>query len=152
MSEEYKVPSKTGAPTTAITNTASQPIEAFVAPIVTAQFAFFELMVQSAFALVNMPAHQAAAETPQDDLDQEKELSGSGSNDYIEAATTFGTGLLAAPTITGIEETLNDQFFEPRPRYVQERDVLTLKEPSSEFEANHVTAETQASEVHSEAA
>ena len=128
------------------------PIEAFVAPIVAAQSAIFELMIQSAVALVNMPAHQAAAETPQDDLDQENKFSESESTGYIEVATTLGTGWLAAPMITGIEETLNDQFFEPRPRYVQERDVLTLKEPSSEFEANHVTAETQASEVHSEAA
>ena len=152
MSEEYKVPSKTGGPTTATTNTASTPIEAFVAPIVTAQFAFFELMVQSAVALVNMPASQAAAETPQDDLDQENEFSESGSTDYIEAATTSGTGWLAAPMITGIEETLDDQFFKPRPRYVQERDVLALKEPSSEFEASHVTAKAPASEIHSEAA
>jgi hypothetical protein len=51
-----------------------------------------------------------------------------------------------------IDETLNDQCFKPRPRKIQERDILTLNEPSSEFEANHVTAEAQASEIHSEAA
>lgn len=152
MSEEHKVPSETGGTTTAITNTASQPIEPFVAPIVAAQFAFFELMIQSTVALLNMPAHQAAGETAQDDLDQEIEFSESGSTDYIEAATTLGTSWLAAPMITGIEETLDDQFFKPRPRYVQERDVLALKEWSSEFEASHVTPEAQASEPRSAAA
>ena len=149
MSEEYKAPSKTGGTTTDIASTDGQPIEAFVAPIVTAQFAVFELMIECAFAWVNEPASQAAAKSHQDDPKQKQEIWASGNS---EAATAFGASWLAAPIITGIDETLNDQFFKPRPRYVQQRDVLTLKEPSNSFEASHVTAETQASEIHSEAA
>ena len=138
--------------TSSKTDDTGEPIEPFIAPIVTAQFAFFELMFQSAVALVSEPVSQAATESPQDDSVQQKTTWESGSTDYMEAATTLGAGWLAAPMITGIDETLNDQFFKPRPRNFQERDILTLKEPSSEFEASQATAEAQASEIHSEAA
>jgi hypothetical protein len=144
--------SKIGDTSTANTSATSEPIVSFIAPIVTAQFAFFELMLNCTLALVNKPASHAAAESPQKEREQRKECWESGSTDYMEAATTLGAGWLAAPMITGIDETLNDQCFKPRPRKIQERDILTLKEPSSEFEASHVTAEAQASEIHSEAA
>jgi hypothetical protein len=155
-SEKYTSPqvssSKIGDTSTANTSTTSEPIEAFIAPIVTAQFAFFELMLNCTLALVNEPVSHAAAESPQKEREQWKEYWESGFTDYMEAATTLGAGWLAAPMITGIDETLNDQFFKPRPGKIQERDILALKEPSSEFEASHVTAEAQASEIHSEAA
>ena len=149
MSHEYKVTSRSGGTTTEITSTAGQPIEAFVAPIVTAQFAVFELMIECALAWVNEPASQAAAGSHQDDAKQKQEFSGSG---YSEAATAFGADWLAAPMITGIDETLNDEFFKRRPRNIQERDILTLKEPSSDFEANQMSSNTQIPDIHSEAA
>lgn len=144
---EKSTSSKSGG--TANSSTDSQSMEAFVAPIVRAQFAFFELMLQSAFAMLDQPTRQAVAEKPQDD---QKEVWGTSPPDYFDAATTLRAGWLATPTITGIEETLNDQFFKPRPRNTQERDILTLKEPSSEFGASHAPAETQASQIHSVAA
>ena len=149
MSEEYKVTSKSGGTTTEVTSTADQPIEAFVVPIVTAQLAVFELMIQCAFAWANEPISQVAAKSQQGDANQKQEFLGSS---YSEAATAFGADWLASPMITGIDETLNDEFFKRRPRNIQERDILTLKEPSSDFEANDVPSNTQIPDIHSEAA
>ena len=106
-------------------------------------------MIQCAFGWITEPASQAAARSDKDDAKQKQEFSGSG---YSEAATAFGADWLAAPMITGIDETLNDEFFKRRPKNIQERDILTLKEPSSDFDANHVPSHTQVSAIQSEAA
>ncbi len=152
MSEEHRAPSKIGGATTNITSTDGQPMEAFVAPFVMAQFAVFELMIDCATAWVTEPASQPAPRSSQDDIERKQDFWGSGSTSYGDVITDFGSGWLEAPMITGIDETLNDEFFERRPKKIQERDRLTLKEPSNSFKASHVAAETQASEIHSAAA
>ena len=128
-----------------------QPLESFITPIVTAQFEFLELMGQCALAWVNVLPGLAAGKSPEDDIEQQKDFLGNGA-DNSQAAMTLGASWLPVPTITGLEETLDDEFFTPRPRRTQERDILTLWERSNEFEATHVPANTHASEMHPEPA
>ena len=152
MSDEYKGPSKICGTTTDVASTDGQPMEAFVAPIVMAQFAVFELMIDCATAWVDALASQPARRSSQDDIERKQDVWGSGSTSYSDVATDFGSAWLAVPMITGIEETLDDEFFQPRPRRPLERDVLVLKEPSKELEAADLVGETKASEIFPRAA
>jgi len=138
---------------TAITSVGGQSLESFITSIVTTQFAFLELMSQCALAWVNVPAGLTAAKSPQDGIEPQQVFWGNAAADYNhQAAKTLEDVSLQVQMITGVEEALNDEFFKPRPRRTQQRDILTLWERSNEFEATHVPANTHASEMHPEPA
>ena len=116
MSKTYRLPDRAGKTDTMSAN--SQPVESLLEPMIAAQFAVFEIMVQSTLAWVNESARAL-------------ELTQQGSP-WANGPTGFtmpGPVWFAMPMVTGIEETLHDEFFEPRPRKIQQRDILVLKEP-----------------------
>ena len=71
-----------------------------------------------------------------------------------QVATPTGFAWLASPPIiTGIEDTVNDQVFQPRPRETQQRDILKLWERSNEFGSKaHARKPAGPSATHSQAA
>lgn len=116
MSNTYRLPDRAGETDTM--SAGSQPIEALLEPMLAAQFAVFEIMVETTLALANESARAF-------------ELTQQGSS-WASGAPGFamvGPAWFAMPMVTGVEETLHDELFEPRPRKNQERDILVLKEP-----------------------
>ena len=117
-----------------------QPLESFITAMVTAQLGFLELMGQCALAWINVPVGLAAGKSPENGIGQQKDTVPK-SADNGQAVITLETSWVPVPTITGVEDTLDDEFFKPRPRRTQERDILTLWERRNEFEATRVPSD-----------
>lgn len=120
MSEMYRLPDRAGETDTA--SAGGQPLETMLEPMIAAQFAVFEIVVQSTLAWINESARTF-------ELTQQGGAWTNGASGFGMPAPTW----FAMPLVTGIEETLHDEFFEPRPRKIQQRDILVLKE------ADHAT-------------
>ena len=114
--------------------------------IVTAQFELLGLMGQCVLAWATLPTRLVAAQSPQDE--QKQVVSGDGKMIFNQVATISGAAWQAASMITGIEETLNDQFYKPRPHNTEHRGVLALWERSNEFEFIRAPANVRAPESH----
>ncbi len=125
-----------------------QPIGLFVSAVATTQIAFLEFMSQCTLAWINASAGQTLARPSDSRIEQRKSPSNTSSTDHSAAVMFSGGDWLAVPVITGIEETLSDQFIKPRPTREQESDVLTLWERSNEFEVTHLVTTHMSDDHH----
>jgi hypothetical protein len=123
-----------------------------IAPVVEAQFALLELTSQCAMAWINTPMMVMAALS-------DAALSGVRDHTHQEgpSANVQGPRVTAGfetsgfvPMITGIEDTLHDEFFEPRPGRMTEREMAALWKRSNEFESRR--SSVAASDSRQEAA
>lgn len=124
---------------TDIDGTDAQSSASFIAPVIEAQFALFELTSQCALAWINAPMmvmatlSGAALSGTRDHEHQESQLANiHGPGNRVTAG--FETSSFV-PMITGIEDTLHDEFFEPRPGRITEQEMATMWKRSNEFEA-----------------
>ena len=121
-----------------IDGTDAQSSASFIAPAIEAQFALFELTSQCALAWINAPMMMmatlsgAALSGTRDHEHQESQLANVHGPRNRVTARLETSGLV--PMITGIEDTLHDEFFEPRPGRMTEQEMATLWKRSNEFE------------------
>lgn len=137
-----------------IDGTDTQSSASFIAPVIDAQIAFLELTSQCALAWVNAPmmvmsALSGAALSSMRDDDSQDNLLGAVQEPRNHVIVGVGAGGLM-PMITGIEDTLHDEFFEPRPGRMTEREMAALWKRSNEFEPR--PADVASSDSHREAA
>ena len=139
---------------TEIGGTDTQSATYLFAPVIEAQFALLELTSQCAMAWINTPMmvmaalSDAALSGVRDHTHQE------GPSANVQGPRTRVTAGFEAsgfvPVITGIEDTLHDEFFEPRPGRMTERETAALWKRSNEFEPRR--ASVTSSDAHQEAA
>jgi hypothetical protein len=124
---------------TEIGGTDTQSSASFIAPVIEAQFALLELTSQCALAWINTPimvmaaVSGAALSGTRDDARQESVLANVQGARHRVTAGFETSGFV--PMITGIEDTLHDEFFEPRPSRMTEQEMATLWKRSNEFES-----------------
>ena len=139
---------------TEIGGTDAQSSSSLIAPVIEAQFALLELTSQCAMAWINTPMMVMAALS-------DAALSGVRDHTHQEGPSSNGQGPRTrvtagfersgfVPVITGIEDTLHDEFFEPRPGRMTERETAALWKRSNEFEPRRPSVTS--SDAHQEAA
>jgi hypothetical protein len=139
---------------TEIGGTDTQSSASFIAPVIEAQFALLELTSQCALAWINTPimvmaaVSGAALSGTRDDARQESVLANVQGARHRVTAGFETSGFV--PMITGIEDTLHDEFFEPRPGRMTEREMAALWKRSNEFEPPR--SSVASSDTHQEAA
>jgi hypothetical protein len=120
----------------------TQRSASFIAPVIEAQVAFLELTSQCALAWINAPmmvmASLSGAALSADRTTQESQPGDvrGGPNRVSGGLGTSGF----VPVITGIDDTLRDEFFEPRPARMSEREMAALWKRSNEFEPRRANA------------
>ena len=114
-----------------------QPFGLYISAVATTQIAFFEFMSQCTLAWINASTGHPIHKAPSRNSHQSQPQLRVGSGRPSRAVKISAGELLTVPVITGLEETLSDQFIKPRPAGSQESEVLALWERSNEFEAAH---------------
>jgi len=123
---------------TEIGGTDAQSSTSLIAPVIEAQFALLELTSQYAMAWINTPmmvmaALSDAALSGVRDHTQQEGPSANGQGPRTRVTAGFERSGFV-PVITGIEDTLHDEFFDPRPGRMTEREMAALWKRSNEFE------------------
>ena len=126
----------------------AQPIGLYISAVATTQIAFLEFMSQCTLAWINASTGYPTTGAPEKEDALEPTHSRVRARRGNRAVTISGREWLSMPVITGIEETLSDQFIKPRPVGTQESEVLALWERSNEFEPLHLVDSTQLADGH----
>ncbi len=130
----------------------AQPIGLYISAVATTQIAFLEFMSQCTLAWINASTGHSATSAPENEDVQEAVQPRMRAKRGNRAVMISGSEWLSMPVITGIEETLSDQFIKPRPVGTQESEVLALWERSNEFEPLHLVDSTQLVDGHRDSA
>ena len=119
-----------------------QHFGSYISAVATTQIAFLEFMSQCTLAWINASTGRTASRAPEHRDAQSSDRHQKGTRSAARAVKISGSELLSLPVITGIEETLSDQFIKPRPTRAQESEVLALWKRSNEFEVVHLADNT----------
>ena len=136
------VASKADEPSVAPLSSPLQPVGLYVSAVATTRIAFLEFMSQCTLAWIDASTGHTATRAPDhrdEQVTQQVRMSTRSAN---RAVRISGSEWLSMPVITGIEETLSDQFIKPRPIRAQESEVLALWKRSNEFEVAHFADNT----------
>ncbi len=130
----------------------AQPIGLYISAVATTQIAFLEFMSQCTLAWINASTGYPTTGAPEKEDALEPKHSRVRARRGNRAVTISGSEWLSMPVITGIEETLSDQFIKPRPvgppAGPEESEVLALWERSNEFGGIHLVDSTQLADGH----
>ena len=136
--EECLTPGSSGHGTvcrsTDIDGTDAQSSASFIAPVIEAQLALFELTSQCALAWISAPMMMMATLSGTRDHERHESQVANVHGPRNRVTARLETSGLV-PMITGIEDTLHDEFFEPRPSRMTEQEMATLWKRSNEFES-----------------
>ena len=119
-----------------------QPFGIYISAVATTQVAFLEFMSQCTLAWLNASTGRTVSGAPDHCDAQAPKQHQSASRSASRAVRISGSEWLSMPVITGIEETLSDQFTKPRSVRAQESEVLALWKRSNEFEVVHLADHT----------
>jgi hypothetical protein len=111
--------------------------------MVAAQFEYVKLVSQYSLMWASLPAQLMAAASTSRPRRRSQDVTAPkavATPAVDRSARIAEISWLSAPTISGVEETLNDQFFKPRPREANENDLVALWRRSNEFDADHAFA------------
>ena len=126
--------SKPDAPSLVTPSAMAQPFGLYISAVATTQIAFFEFMSQCTLAWIKASSGHPVSGVVERQEELSLSQSGVGARRRSRAVNISARELLTVPVITGLEETLSDQFIKPRPVGAQESEVLALWERSNEFE------------------